>query len=220
MTPSPVVAIVLGGGRSSRFGSDKLAALVDGEPLLHLAIRAGAEIADLVLVAVGPGSDPDLPAASSLRPGASVEVVRDPERFGGPLVAVAWASRAAVTHPLVAGTAGEAVALVVGGDMPHLHPAVLRAMVDVLRPDGAFDAAILEGEDRPRPLPLAARLGPLATAAQDEMAGEKRSLRGALARLRVAVVPAREWRVLDPAGATLRDIDRPDDLGAPSLGAP
>jgi hypothetical protein len=32
--------------------------------------------------------------------------------------------------------------------------------------------------------------------------------------LALAVIPDAEWQADDPEGATLRDIDRPDDLGA------
>ena len=47
--------IVLAGGASSRFGSDKLAAPLDGRPLLHHALDAVAAVADHVIVVVGPG---------------------------------------------------------------------------------------------------------------------------------------------------------------------
>lgn len=227
MTRPVVVGVVLAGGRSSRFGADKLVAIVDGEPLLHLAIRAVADVADRVVVAAAPGGRPDLPSPSTLRPGTSVEVVHDLEPFGGPLAALrstAWLVRAA-------GSADDPVVLVVGGDMPHLHPAVLRALVARLEPEGPIDArrhdgarpgdearpdaAVLMDDDaRPRPLPLAARGTPLLRAVDEQLAVGRRSLRDALARLRVATIPTTEWRLLDPAGATLRDIDRPDDVDA------
>lgn len=52
------VAIVLAAGSASRFGSNKLAARLRGEPLLHHAIRAArAAPVDRVLVVCRPGLD-------------------------------------------------------------------------------------------------------------------------------------------------------------------
>jgi molybdopterin-guanine dinucleotide biosynthesis protein A len=42
--------------------------------------------------------------------------------------------------------------------------------------------------------------------------GGKRSMRALLDALPPVVVPASAWRTLDPAAATLRDIDTPADL--------
>ena len=50
-----VTGIVLAGGRSTRFGGDKLAAEIGGRPLLHLAIEAVAGVVDEVVVVVAPG---------------------------------------------------------------------------------------------------------------------------------------------------------------------
>ena len=69
---------MLAGGRSSRFGRDKLAEpMADGRSLLHHAIAAvdalGSGI-DVVVVAA-PGIDPPLPAG--------VRLAHDPVAFGG-----------------------------------------------------------------------------------------------------------------------------------------
>ncbi|HSW43930.1 MAG TPA: NTP transferase domain-containing protein, partial [Patescibacteria group bacterium] len=53
MNPARVTGIVLAGGRSTRFGEDKLVAEVGGRPLLHLAIDAVATAVDEVVVVVG-----------------------------------------------------------------------------------------------------------------------------------------------------------------------
>ncbi|MFN8623891.1 MAG: NTP transferase domain-containing protein, partial [Chloroflexota bacterium] len=54
MSPE-VSAIVLAGGRASRFGADKLAASLDGVPLLHHAVRAVSAVpgATEVIVVAG-----------------------------------------------------------------------------------------------------------------------------------------------------------------------
>jgi molybdopterin-guanine dinucleotide biosynthesis protein A len=62
------------------------------------------------------------------------------------------------------------------------------------------------------PLPAALRTG----AASDQVGrlvddGERR-LRSVFDRLPTRILEEPEWRPLDPAGATLRDVDRPEDL--------
>src|SRR5437870_3860992 len=59
-----VSAIVLAGGRSSRFGSDKLAARYGDSTLLALAVSGVAAVSTEVIVVVAPGDDRQLPAAS------------------------------------------------------------------------------------------------------------------------------------------------------------
>ncbi|MDP9330797.1 MAG: nucleotidyltransferase family protein, partial [Actinomycetota bacterium] len=55
--------MVLAGGSSSRFGSDKLSAPYRGVPLLHHAVLRLAEVCGEVLVVIGPeGTPPPLPA--------------------------------------------------------------------------------------------------------------------------------------------------------------
>ncbi|MFD2135480.1 NTP transferase domain-containing protein [Novosphingobium resinovorum] len=66
------VALVLAAGHSTRFGSDKLSARLDGEPLLHHAIRtARAAPVERVIVVARPGLDtgewPGTPAVETLR---------------------------------------------------------------------------------------------------------------------------------------------------------
>ncbi|HET7902058.1 MAG TPA: NTP transferase domain-containing protein, partial [Candidatus Nanopelagicales bacterium] len=78
MERTEIGAIVLAGGRSSRFGSDKLAAQVDGAPLLHRAIDAARGVAARVVL-VGPAPE-GLPA--------DVVVTREEPPFGGPYAAV------------------------------------------------------------------------------------------------------------------------------------
>ena len=105
-----MTGIVLAGGRSLRFGGDKLAIAIEGRPLLHHAIGGVAAVASEILVVVAPGAEPALPADLAV----PIRLVHDPEAFGGPLIGLGAALAAA--HPL---------AVVVGGDMPRLVPAVL-----------------------------------------------------------------------------------------------
>ncbi len=192
-----VTGIVLAGGRSSRFGSDKLRAELDGRSLLQRAVDAIAGIVTDVVVVCAPDDERSLPTAD-----VPVRRVVDPEPFGGPLVGL----RAGLE------VAAEPIVLVAGGDMPTMHPAVLGLLVRTLVAGEGTQAAVLATRGRIVPLPAALRTG----AASDQVGrlvddGERR-LRSVFDRLPTRILDDAEWRPLDPAGDTLRDVDRPEDL--------
>jgi molybdopterin-guanine dinucleotide biosynthesis protein A len=201
-TPAPiaVTGIVLAGGRSSRFGSDKLEAYVDGERLLDRSVAALARVASEVVVV----SEPSTLRAGPIRPGVPVHLVEDPEPFGGPLVGL-LAGLEAASEPLV---------LVVGGDMPSLNADVLRLLVTRLVHDPDRSVVTLAARGRVVPLPMALRTGAATDLARRLLGDGERRLRGLAERLPAVVVDEREWRPLDPDGDTLRDVDRPEDLPA------
>ena len=185
-------AIVLAGGRSSRFGRDKLVEPIDGRPLLDHALAAVRALTADIIVVAAPETDLALPDG--------VTLVHDDVPFEGPLVA------------LDAGLAASPVdrVIVVAGDMPTLVPAVLGRLLAAVGEDAT--AAILEVDGPRAVLPLA-----LATSAADAAvrrlvdAGERR-LGALLDVLDARVVPSVEWRLDDPEALTLRDIDTPADL--------
>jgi molybdenum cofactor guanylyltransferase len=189
----PVSGIVLAGGRSARFGRDKLAEPVDGRPLLDLAVEAVAVVAGDVLVVAPPDVDPVVPAGA--------RVVHDASPYEGPLAGCLTGLTAA-REPLV---------LVVGGDMPSLEPAVLSLLVRALEASSS-DATLLEYRGRRQQLPFAVRTGSGTEIARRLLAQGERRL-GALAeRLTVRSLSEGEWRPLDPEARTLRDVDEPADL--------
>jgi molybdopterin-guanine dinucleotide biosynthesis protein A len=183
-------AIVLAGGRSRRFGTDKLAVEVGGRALVDHPVEAVGRVADAVVVVFAPSGDRSVPGG--------VIVAHDAEPYEGPLAGAA------------AGLAALPVdvdrTLIVGGDMPSLVPEVLQALIDAL--DGA-ESATLEGGG---PLPMSARRGSAERHAHDLLAAGERRLRALPSALGATTVPASTWRALDPHAATLRDIDAPGDL--------
>jgi molybdenum cofactor guanylyltransferase len=194
-------AIVLAGGRSRRFGTDKLRArLPDGRSVLDHAVAGVAAVAEEIVVVVAPGvAHPDgLPDR--------VVLVHDPEPDGGPLMGLAAGLEA------VSG----AIVLVVGGDMPTLEASVLRLLIAAVEADPAADGARLEvdGATGASILPCVLCRSAAQQACREALAAGDRRLRGALERLATTVVPAVEWRALDPSGRTLVDIDRPADLAS------
>ena len=194
--------IVLAGGRSSRFGRDKLAAALDGRTLLERAVAAVAAAgADPVLVVLAPEDARPLP------PGA--RRIHDARAHDGPLAGVV-AGLAALRRDEGDG-ARAALAIVVGGDMPTLVPTVLQRLLAALD-DPAVAAAWLHDGQRPRPLPLALRIATATPIAAGLMAAGQRRLRDLPAALGAAIVDPAVWRPLDPTGASLRDVDVESDL--------
>ena len=160
MTPAPphpapaepagrTVAVVLAGGTSRRFGTDKLAHPVAGRPLLDHTL-AGLP-ADVDVVLVGP-----------VRPTARPVVhVREEPPGGGPTAALVTGLR----HALAAGAG---LVLVLPGDAPGAG-AGSRVLADALRA-GDQDAVLgVDVEGREQPLQLALR--PAAARRLVELAG-------------------------------------------------
>lgn len=191
-----VTAIVLAGGRSSRFGRDKLAEPLGGRPLVDHAIEAVRPLVTEILVVVAPGADRPLPAGATL--------IHDTVAFEGPLAGLLAGLRAAA----------EPVVLVVGGDMPSLAGPVLEAMLTHLDAPGV-DAVDLEHDGSSRPLPLALRREPALAAARALIDRGERRLRSLPEALATHTLSEPAWRALDPDARTVRDIDRPGDLDDP-----
>lgn len=192
-----VTAIILAGGRSSRFGSNKLAFEIDGRTMLDHATAAVAAVTPRVLVILAPGAEPPRSVLA-----AKVDHVHDPTPFEGPLAALATAL-ARIRTPVV---------LVVAGDMPRMVPAVLQRLASTVGPDRP--AVNLEVPRRIQPLPMALAVDVARPAVTALLERGERSLRALLAELGTASIPAPVWLSLDPAGTTVLDVNRPADARA------
>ena len=195
------IGIVLAGGASSRFGSDKVTSLFEGRPLVHHALERVAQVVDDIVLVLAPDADiPPLPPDLDGR----ITIARDVTAHGGPLAGLATALDAIADKP-------PTVALVVGADMPRLAPAVLQLLTARLENEPATGAAVLESEDPPSTLPMAIAIDLATLAANALLAENRRSLRALLDALHATTIPATTWRALDPDGHTLDDIDLPTD---------
>ncbi len=183
--PPTVAAIVLAGGRSSRYGSDKLLVEIDGRSLLDRVVLAASAAASAVVV-VGDVSGP-------LPPG--VRVTREEPAYAGPFAAVA-AGMLLVDAEVV---------LVLAGDLLDPAPAI-GPLLDALAAHPHADAAVVvdrDGGGRRQPLLAAFRVLPLrgCIAGVDSVGRPASALFDGLHVVEVA----------DPAQWS-RDVDTPADL--------
>jgi molybdopterin-guanine dinucleotide biosynthesis protein A len=192
---STVAGIVLAGGGSSRFGSDKLRAPYQGRPLLHHAIARVSEVSRDVVVVLPPAAD-----GGDLPPG--VRPAHDSTEGEGPLAGLHAGLLAAVRSD---------VAVVVAGDMPDVPVVVLRELIEALASE-EHDAAALATEDGRAPVPVALRTWPAADAVHTLLHAGRRRLGDVLDVMRTAVVPEARWIELDPGRRSLFDVDEPADL--------
>ena len=196
-TSNGATGIVLAGGRSERFGSDKMAALYHGVPLLHHAVLRVSEVTREVIVVLAP--DAAIPA---FPPGVAVRTVRDAEADQGPLEGAHTGLAAAESD----------LAFMIAGDMPEVSTAVAIEMLRVAANDQTVQAVALQDGDRFRPVPLALRVAPATAAAHGLRHDGEHRLRALPQALRTAVIDEATWHALDPQRRTLWDVDEPADL--------
>lgn len=160
-------AVVLGGGRSSRMGADKLAYEHDGASLLARTCRAAACVADVVVV------------AGHEQPGLAVRFVLEDPPFGGPVAGLAAGLATLGEVP------GEV--FVLAGDLANPEAAV--GLLAAAGP-GVDGAVLVDEEGWPQYLAGSYRGEALARALAE--AGELRGMpvRKLLGRLVLSRVPA------------------------------
>jgi molybdopterin-guanine dinucleotide biosynthesis protein A len=194
---SDVTGVLLAGGASRRFPPNKLLHTYEGGPLFWRPLRALATACgEIVLVLAAGAEEPQLPLL-----GTSVRVVRDPSADQGPLVALASALAGVTTE----------WALLVGGDMPDIKPALLRGMSERARASTA-DVVALADKDEAWPMPALFRISAARPEATRLVETGERRLRAIVSELNTERLDETWWSQHDPAGSWRRDIDRPADL--------
>jgi molybdopterin-guanine dinucleotide biosynthesis protein A len=194
---SDVTGVLLAGGASRRFPPNKLLHTYEGGPLFWRPLRALATACgEIVLVLANGAVEPHLPLL-----GTSVRIVRDPAADQGPLVALSSAFAGVNTE----------WAMLVGGDMPDIKPALLTAMSERARSSTA-DVIALADKDEAWPMPAVFRISVARLAAARLVDAGERRLRAIVSDLNTERLDEQWWSQHDPAGSWRRDIDRPTDL--------
>jgi len=191
-TRENVAAIILAGGRSTRFGRDKAGELLRGRSLLQRVADRLDGLADEYVVVTAAGQQ--LPPVFASRP---INVVEDRFPGAGPL--------GGLYTGLSSMTATRAI--VVACDMPLLKPSLLRLLLRLL----PGHDAVVPSNGLPEPLcaVYAASCLP-AIEAQIEAASYK--LTGFFDSVDVRFVEASEWQRIDPEGVSFLNVNTEEDL--------
>ena len=215
--PADVIAIVPAGGRSRRLAAvapagGKAALEVGGVSLLERVCQALATEVERVIVVAAEGQP--LPPLVPL-----VEVIRDTRPAAGPLAAIHdGLAHAQAAYPTAR------IAMLASCDLPALHPAVVRLLVERLRRPGACWAVPLVGS-HPQVLVSAMATNLRERLAQEIAAGatSPRRVLAAVAASRpgaVQEISEAELDAVDPALASFVDVDTPADLTRLRAAAP
>lgn len=187
--PTPLSAVVLAGGESRRFGSDKTRARWGDVTLLEHVVATVSECVDR-LVVIGPWAP------------AGVAHASEPHRGQGPLNALAFALEQVET-PL---------ALVVAADHPLLQPRLLGLLITTME-SGDAEIVVPTTEHGPQPL-VACYRSSLAGVAADLVAGGERRVRALFDQRRTEWIEPQRWQQVDPDGRSFMDADTPSALDA------
>ncbi|MCC6267844.1 MAG: molybdenum cofactor guanylyltransferase [Dehalococcoidia bacterium] len=190
-----MLGVILAGGKSSRFGSDKASAILAGQPLLQWVIDAVQQVCVEVLIIAARGQS--LPAVSCDVP---LRVVRDRYLESGPLAGMVTAFEAAP----------EALCLVVSCDAPLIEPRLLRYLGEVA--EGAM-AVCPEAGGRAQPLVAVYRAADCLPAFREAVeGGERRVLRAMSSLGTVKLLPEDEVRRFDPGLRSFSGVNTPEEL--------
>ena len=189
-----VGAVVLAAGSATRFGGDKLSAVLEGRPIVRHVIDAALAAALDPIVVVGPPDD--RLDALDLGPARIVVNPRPAEGLSSSVRLGLRALDADATQPPLDG------AVVLPGDQPRVRPAVIAALIEtaVASPETPFVAARHAGDRTPNPVLARRAVWRLA----DELAGDRGF--GPLMAARPELVRWLEVEGRNP------DVDTPDDL--------
>jgi molybdopterin-guanine dinucleotide biosynthesis protein A len=190
---SHVEGAVLVGGGSTRMGRDKATLLFEGVPLaLRVAAALGTCLERVRLVA-RPDALPEL--------GLPCIVDRHAER--APLVGIAAALAACEASAV----------LVAACDLPEIDPRVLLALLALAPAQGGADIVAPLGPRGPEPL-LAIYRPRLLPELERRIGRGELALQALLRDVNTLFIPEADLRALDPALASLRNLNRPENLRA------
>jgi len=191
-----VAGLVLAGGLSSRFGSPKSEAILEGATLLEHVLTTMREPCSRVAVVLAPEQEVPI----SVR-GTDITIVRDATTHDGPLAGLLAGL----------GAIGEGWTFVASCDAPLLRAELLQLLAERRTPGAQVVFAEVGGVRQPLPCLVSVEALPALRAVFE--AGERR-IRRALAGVPFVTVPEAEVRHADPDLLSFRNVNTRDDLRA------
>lgn len=183
-------AVILAGGRSSRFGEDKARSRCGRETLLQRVAQSLEEAGFQITLSTGYKEHEMF----------GYPIIWDKELFYGPLYALGNILEA-IDHQKIFLTAC---------DTPWIKPLLVRWLWE--KSENA-DIVLLENESgNPSPLPgiYSKKILPVV---RENIAAKEKSLKSLLKRkLRINTLPVRDWHSIDPQGKSLVNINTKQDL--------
>lgn len=192
----PVTALVLAGGRSTRYGSDKASALVAGRPMLQWVLDAVAPACDSAVIVRAHGQQ--LP---TLDPPLPLTIVEDRYEALGPLAGLV-SGFPAVPTPLC---------FAVACDAPLVQRALIEALV-ARAPGHDIVAPIVER--RMQPLLAVYRPQTCLPVFQDFVERGDLKITAAFGPLRLHTLTEDDVRQSDPELLSFRNANHPQDAAA------
>ncbi len=189
-----LTGLILAGGKSTRFGSDKASAVVAGRPMLQLVAEALAQVCEsLVVVRAGGQQLPPIDV------GAPVHVVDDRWPGRGPLAGLASGFPAVSTEYCFAASC----------DAPLLQPGLVRFLAE--RAAG-HDIALVETGGHLNPLAAVYRASACLHAFESAVERGELKITDAFGGLDVVLVSEEEARIADPGLLSFWNANRPEAL--------
>jgi molybdopterin-guanine dinucleotide biosynthesis protein A len=188
-------AIVLAGGKSTRFGRDKAGELLLGRSLLQRALDAFDGLVDECVIVHAAGQS--LPVVTT---STALTLVQDLYPESGPLGGI-YTGLGAMQAP---------VAVVVACDMPLLQPALLGGLLR-LAPSNDLVVPVNNG----MPEPLCAAYSKLCIEAiKRQLDAGAFKVTGFYHQLSPLYLQPEQWRAFDPEGLSFRNLNLESDLVA------
>ncbi|MDQ7041401.1 MAG: molybdenum cofactor guanylyltransferase [Rhodothermus sp.] len=183
-----LTALLLAGGRSRRFGTDKARAEVNGKPMLQRVYEVARELTQHVLLSVRADGD----FYFDLVPPAIPRLL-DPVPEAGPLAGLVAGLRAAQTPWLLA----------LACDLPSLTPETLRLLLEARSSDTDAVVPVTSGNRR-QPLCALYRVHVVQSVAEAQLATGRYALQELLDHLAITSLPLPD--------APLHNVNTPTDL--------
>ncbi|MDH4122627.1 MAG: molybdenum cofactor guanylyltransferase [Thermoplasmata archaeon] len=176
MAKASVAAIILSGGKSERFGSNKGLYSYQGKPLMIRAIDIVDPISDRIIISIAPGQ------RKYYEPlvGKEYSIIEDEDAFEGPLSGL----------KTVLSVIDENITLLIPCDMPFLKTEFFTFLIERLE---GHDACIPLINGYLEPIFSVYRTEPLHKAVSYEIGNGGRKLSGILRHLKVKSIDIREF---------------------------